>query len=145
MSGRGYAADVTPQETWDALASGSGAVMVDVRTAAEWNFVGLPDLSSIGAPLLRFEWQSFPSGEIDPGFAAGVDAALKAARAGADTSVYFICRSGQRSAAAAAALTAMGYTRCFNVSGGFEGKRDEKGHRGVLEGWKAASLPWVQS
>jgi hypothetical protein len=42
-------------------------------------------------------------------------------------------------------MTAAGYANCFNVAAGFEGRRDEEGHRGKVEGWKAAHLPWVQS
>jgi len=119
--------------------------MIDVRTAAEWTFVGLPDLSATGRPLLRVEWQSYPSMQINAGFVDTVDAGLRAAGSGAASPLFFICRSGARSAAAAAAMTAAGYSRCFNVTGGFEGNRDERGHRGTREGWKAAGLPWVQS
>ena len=142
---RGYQADVTPEEAWGALKSEPGATLVDVRTAAEWNYVGLPDLAQIGKTLLRVEWQSFPSGEVNPSFAETMDAALKKAGASPDASVFFICRSGARSASAAAAMTAVGYQHCFNVAGGFEGARDADGHRGTVEGWKAAKLPWVQS
>jgi len=143
--GRGYQADVTPAEAWGTLSSESGAALVDVRTAAEWNYVGLPDLSAIRAPLLKIEWQSFPSGAVDPRFAEKLDAELKKQGMPADAPLFFICRSGQRSAAAAAAITSAGYSRCYNVAGGFEGPRDGDGHRGTSEGWKAARLPWVQS
>ncbi len=143
--GQGYQADVTPEEAWKALEGEPGATLVDVRTAAEWNYVGLPDLSKIGVPLLRVEWQSFPSGAVNPAFAETLDAALRERGSGRDAPVYFICRSGARSASAAAALTAAGYARCYNVAGGFEGGRDTDGHRGTVEGWKAAKLPWVQS
>ena len=44
----------------------------------------------------------------------------------------------------AVALTARGYSRCYNVSDGFEGGHDAQRHRGVQEGWKAAGLPWRQ-
>jgi rhodanese-related sulfurtransferase len=142
---RGYQADVTPEEAWSALKSEPAATLVDVRTAAEWNNVGLPDLAPIGKTLLRVEWQSFPSGEVNPSFAETMDAALKKQGASADAPLYFICRSGARSASAAAAMTAAGYRRCFNVAGGFEGARDGEGHRGTVEGWKAVKLPWVQS
>jgi rhodanese-related sulfurtransferase len=56
-----------------------------------------------------------------------------------------ICRSGARSAAAAAALTGAGYRNAWNVAQGFEGDRDDEGHRGTVGGWKAVGLPWVQS
>jgi len=145
MLGEGYYAEASPEETWDWLSREPGAAMVDVRTAAEWTFVGLPDLSATGRPLLRVEWQSYPSMQINAGFVDTVDAGLRAAGSGAASPLFFICRSGARSAAAAAAMTAAGYSRCFNVTGGFEGNRDERGHRGTREGWKAAGLPWVQS
>jgi rhodanese-related sulfurtransferase len=141
----GYQADVTPAEAWRVLSSEPGAVLVDVRTAAEWNYVGLPDLSEVTAPLLKVEWQSFPSGAVDPRFAEKLGAELKQQGRSADAPLFFICRSGARSASAAAAMTAAGYSRCYNVAGGFEGGRDGDGHRGTIEGWKAANLPWVQS
>ena len=141
----GYKGDVTAEEAWSALSREPKAVLVDVRTTAEWNYVGLPDLSTIGKPILRLEWQSFPSGEVNPKFAEALDAELKKDGALHDVPVFFICRSGARSASAAIAMTAIGYTHCFNVAGGFEGRRDEGGHRGTVEGWKAADLPWVQS
>ena len=67
------------------MSSEPGAALVDVRTAAEWSYVGLPDLSAIGAPLLRVEWQSFPSGAVNPAFVETLDAALEARRASAAT------------------------------------------------------------
>jgi rhodanese-related sulfurtransferase len=142
---RAYQGDVTAEEAWSALKSDPAAILVDVRTAAEWNYVGLPDLGPIGKALLRVEWQSFPSGQVNPAFAETLDAVLKKQGAPSDAPVYFICRSGARSASAAAAMTAAGYAHCFNVAGGFEGARDGEGHRGTVEGWKAAKLPWSQS
>ncbi|HVI29362.1 rhodanese-like domain-containing protein [Hansschlegelia sp.] len=140
-----YAGDVAPKEAWETLASEPAAALVDVRTSAEWSFVGLPDLSPLAKrPLLR-EWQSYPSMHVDGGFADDVAAALSQAGAGPDTPVFFLCRSGARSQAAAAALAARGWTQCFNVVGGFEGPLDGSRHRGATAGWKADGLPWVQS
>jgi rhodanese-related sulfurtransferase len=145
MNGGGYRADVTPEEAWKALSSEAGAALIDVRTMAEWTYVGLPDLSATSAPLLRVEWQTYPSNEINPAFVAAVDEALRRAGSSPDAPIFFLCRSGARSAAAAAAMTRAGYSRCYNVAGGFEGGRDASGHRGGVEGWKAADLPWVQN
>lgn len=142
---RQYVADVTPEEAWQTLSGETGAALVDVRTMAEWNYVGLPDLSGIGAPLLRVEWQTFPGGNVNGDFADMVDDGLQAKGINRDAPVFFICRSGARSASAAAAMTAAGYRRCYNVAGGFEGNRDDHGHRGTVDGWKVAGLPWVQS
>jgi rhodanese-related sulfurtransferase len=145
MSNGAYHGDASPEDAWQALGREAGAALVDVRSMAEWAYVGLPDLSETGAPLLRVEWQSFPSMQVNPAFVETVDAALREAGASRDSPIFFLCRSGARSAAAAAAMTGAGYTRCFNVAGGFEGPRDTNGHRGTVEGWKAAGLPWAQS
>ena len=45
---------------------------------------------------------------------------------------------------AAAAATQAGWTDCYNVLEGFEGDRDPQQHRGTLNGWRKAGLPWVQ-
>ena len=144
MNGGAYRADVTPEEAWEILSSEPGAALIDVRTTAEWTYVGLPDLSGTEAPFLRIEWQTYPSNEINPAFVAIADEALRRAGSSSDAPIFFLCRSGARSAAAAAAMTQAGYSRCYNVAGGFEGRCDESGHRGSVEGWKAAYLPWVQ-
>ncbi len=141
----GYAGDVTPNQAWDILERNPGAQIVDVRTAPEWSFVGTPDLSSLGRELHRVEWQVFPQMAVNPEFVRRVADRLGSSGADADTPVLFICRSGGRSRAAAIALTAAGYTRALNVAGGFEGDVDAEGHRGTIDGWKAAKLPWRQS
>jgi rhodanese-related sulfurtransferase len=136
-----YAGDISAAEAWQQLQSDPKAQLVDVRTMAEWNFVGLPDLGAIGRKVHCVEWQGFPSGAQNPAFVAEASAAL-----GADKSapVLLICRSGARSRAAAIALTRAGFEKAFNVAGGFEGDSDGEGHRGNINGWKAANLPWRQ-
>jgi rhodanese-related sulfurtransferase len=121
------------------------AQLVDVRTAAEWSFVGVPDLGALNRTLVRVEWQVYPSMERNPKFEATVAERLKAAGATEATPVFFLCRSGARSAAAAAAMTAAGFNRCFNVAAGFEGDLDAQKHRGRANGWKVDGLPWVQA
>jgi rhodanese-related sulfurtransferase len=134
-----YAGDVTPAEAWEALSDDPAAVLVDVRTVAEWSYVGLPDVRGLGKDVVRIEWQTFPSGAVNADFVAQLEAA------GVDrtASVYFLCRSGVRSVAAAEAATAAGWSRSFNVLEGFEGPHDAEHHRSV-SGWKVAGLPWVQ-
>ncbi len=137
----GYAGDVTPDAAWEALRSQPDAVLVDVRSDAEWAFVGLPDLSSAGKDVVRAAWATFPGMKPNPAFAQTVaDQGV-----GPDKAVYLLCRSGVRSAAAARALTALGYARCYNIAGGFEGDLDAGRHRGQVNGWKLAGLPWSQS
>ena len=119
--------------------------LVDVRTQAEWNFVGLPDVSSLGRRVHCIEWQSFPTGAPNPDFVAEVSGALSSAGADKDTPVLFMCRSGARSRGAAMAMTRAGYSKAINIGDGFEGNLDAERHRGTKSGWKAAGLPWKQS
>jgi rhodanese-related sulfurtransferase len=135
-----YAGDISATEAWDRLKNDPHAQLLDVRTVAEWNFVGLPDLSGLGRRVHCVEWQSFPSGSRNPGFVVEASQALDDPKA----PVMVICRSGARSRAAAIALTQAGFTQAFNIAGGFEGDTDEEGHRGHVNGWKACDLPWRQ-
>jgi rhodanese-related sulfurtransferase len=73
-----------------------------------------------------------------------VTEALAPIGADRDSELFFICRSGQRSLKAAQAMATAGFTRCRNVSDGFEGPLDPNRHRGQLGGWKAKGLPWAQ-
>ena len=137
--------DITVQQAWERLSSDKSAVLIDVRTEAEWAFVGVADLSSIGKQPLLAEWQPFPGNRMVPEFAVRLDAALTKAGVGKSSELLFICRSGGRSMMAARTMAAIGYERCRNVADGFEGQLDPVRHRGRLGGWKAAGLPWVQS
>lgn len=141
MTNHAYAGDVTPQQAWKVLAEDLKATLVDVRTQPELLFVGIPDLSSLDKEPLFVPWKVFPRMEVNPDFvrqvaAGGVDK---------DTPLLFLCRSGGRSKEAAIAMTAAGYTRCYNVACGFEGDLDPVRHRNVLAGWRHDGLPWVQT
>jgi len=136
-----YAGDISAEEAWERLAADPRAQLLDVRTMAEWNFVGLPDLSSLGRRTHCIEWQQFPGGARNPDFVTEAAKALTAK----DAPVMLLCRSGSRSRAAAIALTQAGFSQAFNIGDGFEGDVDEEGHRGDRNGWKAADLPWRQS
>ena len=140
MAGGQYAGDLTPKQAWEMLAGDPKAMLVDCRTLPEWMFVGVPDLRPIGKKPIFAAWQIFPALQPNPAFAEQV----KAGGAREETPLLFICRSGSRSKAAAMALTALGFSQCFNVSAGFEGPSDDKGHRGSMDGWKKAGLPWTQ-
>lgn len=141
----GYAGNVSVQEAFDRLANDATALLVDVRTQAEWSFVGLPDLRPIGKEPVLVEWQSFPPSGPNPEFASFLSDLLVKKGLDQNAPIYFLCRSGARSQAAAIAMTRAGYTQCFNISDGFEGHLDQEGHRGTRSGWKAAGLPWIQS
>ncbi len=138
----GYAGDLSAAEAWALLRSNPAAQLVDVRTTAEWSFVGLPDLAGVGRQVHCVEWQSFPSMAQNPAFVAQAGAAVGGRQ---DAPVLLLCRSGGRSRSAAMAMTAAGYKQAYNVAGGFEGDLDRTSHRGGSNGWKAAGLPWKQS
>ncbi len=145
QSAAGYAGDVEASAAYQELASDANAQLIDVRTKAEWSFVGIPDLSAIGKEPLLIEWQSWPQMQVTADFLDKLKAALKERGVASDAPLYFLCRSGVRSAAAAACAVTVGFERSFNIAGGFEGPPDPARHRGQVAGWKASDLPWVQS
>ena len=132
--------EISPRDCWAALQGDGQAALVDVRTDAEWNFVGLPDLASLAKQPLLIPWQVYPSMQVNTHFGEH----LHKAGLTALNSIYFICRSGARSLAAAQAAQAAGFPHVFNVASGFEGPLDGEGHRGTVAGWKADGLPWKQ-
>ncbi len=132
--------NVSPKQSFAALTSDQQAQLIDVRTDAEWQYVGIPDLREAGKQAVLVSWQYFPSGNVNAQFVEELrDAGLQE-----DAKLYFICRSGVRSKAAAEQALAAGYKHCFNVAEGFEGHHDAHGHRGTVTGWKADGLPWRQ-
>ena len=136
--------DVDVQEVWKRLKEDPAAVLIDVRTRAEWAYVGLPDLSSIGKRPFLIERQTFPDNRVNPEFTERLSDMLEVAGVDKTTELFFICRSGGRSKRAAEAMAAAGYEACRNVADGFEGPLDAERHRGRKAGWKAAGLPWAQ-
>jgi rhodanese-related sulfurtransferase len=132
--------DVSPQASWDALRQDPDAMLVDVRTDAEWTFVGVPDLGAAGKQPVLIPWQLYPSMQVNGAFVES----LRRAGATPLSKLYFICRSGARSLAAAQAAQAAGFPHAYNVADGFEGPPDPAGHRGNTGGWKAEGLPWRQ-
>ena len=139
--------EVLPHAAWTTLKNDSDARLIDVRTQAEWAFVGIPDLSEVGHTLISVEWATFPGMSPDPRFADTVIEALGDTPPG---KLMFLCRSGVRSKKAAEAVAARyadngKLADCYNVAEGFEGDLDENGQRGFRNGWKFRGLAWRQS
>lgn len=135
-----------PAQAASALMSNPKTRLVDVRTRPEWAFVGLPDLSESGNQPILLEWQVFPDMQVRQDFAQLI---AEQVDLGQTDQIYFLCRSGVRSLAAAHEVAhlanAMGQTvDCVNIIGGFEGDLDAQGHRGNVNGWKHAGLAWQQ-
>jgi len=137
----GYAGDVTPTQAWQMLEDNKNAILVDVRTTAEWAYVGLPELSSLGKSCHTISWVLFPDMSPNMNFLAE----LKSIQTDPTAPVLFLCRSGVRSIAAALASTAAGFENSYNILEGFEGNHDGQRHRGSVDGWKTAGLDWVQN
>ena len=127
--------NLDPQQVWQLMQRNPGAVLIDVRTKMEHAFVGHPR----GA--VHIPWKEFPDWQINPLFVDEV----KSVAPNVDTPILLLCRSGQRSLDAAAALEASGYTHLVNIAEGFEGALDDNKHRGNLGGWRFHGLPWEQS
>lgn len=128
-----YAGALTPTEACQVWQTAAGARLVDVRTRAEWDWVGRI------AGATEIEWLRYPEMKPNPDFFAHLKQQVDH-----ESLVLFICRSGQRSHMAAAAATAAGWANCYNVLEGFEGDRDASEHRSTIGGWKRAGLPWTQ-
>ena len=129
-----YAGALLPLEARTLMQTVPGAKLVDVRTQAEWDYVGhVPE-------SVLIEWNTYPSGQRNPRFVEQLQARV----AKTEAPVMFLCRSGARSHNAATEATQAGYPNSYNVLEGFEGEKDPHGHRGALGGWRFAGLPWVQ-
>ncbi len=129
---RGYAGNVTPHEAQELIVAGV-ARLIDVRTPEERKFVGyVPD-------SLHVAWMTGTAMLRNPRFVRELEGKTRK-----DEVLLFLCRSGQRSAAAAEAATRAQYRHAFNVVEGFEGELDERKRRGTKDGWRFYGLPWVQ-
>ena len=126
-----YAGALTPQEAYEVWQLAPGAKLVDVRTRAEWDWVGrIP-----GA--VEIEWQNYPDNKPNSHFLAQLKQQVDR-----EALLMFICRSGARSHNAAALASQETRADCYNVLEGFEGDVDAKGQRGKVGGWRLAGLPW---
>lgn len=128
-----YSGALTPAEAHEVWRNTPGAKLVDVRTRAEWDYVGrIP-----GA--VEIELLTYPANRPNPAFVTELEGKVDKA-----APVLFICRSGGRSHNAAMLAMQAGYGAAYNVLEGFEGDRDAQGHRNTVGGWRAAGLPWTQ-
>ncbi|WP_158742372.1 rhodanese-like domain-containing protein [Acidisphaera sp. L21] len=133
--------NVAPKQVWEALVSDAHAKLVDVRTDMEWAQIGVPDLDGAGKTPTLISWQVAPTMQVNAGF---VDD-LKSAGLTPEDHIYFLCRSGVRSLAAAHAAQAAGFPHVYNIADGFEGPPNGQGIRGEVAGWQADELPWKQN
>ena len=132
---------IYPKKAWELLQAWPGALLIDVRSSAEFLFVGHP----VGA--VHIPWMDEPDWTVNPDFARQVGASIAGTGPGIqpDTAVVLlICRSGKRSLEAERMLVDAGFEDIYNVSTGFEGDLDHKHQRGTVNGWRFDGLPWEQ-
>lgn len=129
-----YEGALTPQEAYEIWQSAPGAKLVDVRTRAEIDWVGKVP----GA--VEIEWLNYPGMKPNPNFMASLEQQVDK-----EALVLFLCRTAQRSHAAAMTATQAGWTDCYNILQGFEGDKSPANQRNGINGWRAAGLPWEQS
>ncbi len=133
QQGFNFSGEVTPAEAYELLQHSPGAVIVDVRTQAEWDWVGRVP----GA--IEIDWVQYPEMTRNPNFMSELTR-----RVDRNALVLFLCRSGVRSRSAASAAIDAGFSAAYNILEGFEGDKDAQNHRGNLGGWRFHGLPWYQ-
>ncbi|MCA1322976.1 rhodanese-like domain-containing protein [Herbaspirillum sp. alder98] len=131
-----YRGAVTPAEAYSLLQGNPSIKLVDVRTKAERDWVGMVDVPP--PQHLFVQWNLYPEGKPNPQFIAQLQAV-----ASPEDTLLFLCRSGVRSKHAATLASEHGYGNCFDILEGFEGNKDAGGHRKTVEGWCQAGLPWL--
>jgi len=144
----------SPEVTAFLAAKGGQTLFIDVRTPAELMFVGSTPLIDANVPLRLGPTQEFDSKkralvlEANPNFVSEVERRLAAKSLSKSDPVILMCRSGERSAAAANLLTDAGFTQVYSVVDGFEGDLAKDGPdagRRTVNGWKNKGLPWGYS
>lgn len=141
--------EVVPVLAYEKLTDCNRSFLVDVRTRAEWSFVGTPGCQSMKNDVIFCEWASFPNMVRKPEFLGNLLSHLNLEES---DNIFFICRSGARSFQAAIELSnflgesgkAFSGISCFNVKYGFEGGLSDDAKRGGVNGWKFSNLPWQQ-
>ena len=132
--------NISSQECFKKLSIEVHSQLIDVRTKPEWIYVGVPDLSSINKKVIFVSWQVYPEMGTNKFFENQIlESNIKK-----DNNLYFICRSGNRSNNAAEFLASRGFSNCFNVIDGFEGKLNHERQRTLIDGWQFNNLPWKQ-
>ena len=111
-----------------------------MRTDVEWAQIGVPDLAETGKQPALVSWQVAPTMQVNENF---LDE-MRAAGITEEDHVFFLCRSGVRSMAAAQLAGAAGFKHTYNIQDGFEGPPNGQGARGHIAGWQADGLPWTK-
>lgn len=130
---------ISTKEAWGKLQL-ENSFLIDVRSAAEWQFVGEPLFNS--DKYLKISLLEYPNMSMNLDFLALFNKHFTGSK---KSDIFCLCRSGVRSHKAAEILLNDGYESVYNIADGFEGEIDNNQHRNKLSGWKFNGLPWKQS
>lgn len=135
--------EVNPVEAFKILEQQPAATLIDVRSTMEYEYVGHP-LHAIHMPLKEPpDWNTCP--DFVDNLRASLAEHVAAGFSLEDVPLLMLCRSGARSRQAGEMLINDGFTNVYNVVEGFEGDKDDNGHRNSINGWRFHGLPWEQS
>lgn len=123
---------VMPEDAYGEVSTSEDAFILDVRTDAEFIWVGHPGVENIANVSIKIEKKGKMI--LNPSFISDMDEIFGDAK---DSRIIIICRSGDRSRGAAKKLISNGYTNISYVYDGFEGSKDYVGtaYR-TTYGWK---------
>lgn len=144
---------VDAKETYEMMKKDPKVILVDVRTPAEWQFVGYTKMAQIMVPSVFFKYDAIDDKKpryrdiMNPNFISEFEEAAAKIGADEDTTYVIMCRSGAtRAQPAAKALWQYGYKNVYIMTDGFEGGKlkdgDRKGYR-LKAGWKYNGYPWT--
>jgi len=132
-------------------ANSDSVYLVDVRTPAEVEFLGMPTVADVNIPYMLNDFSEWDEKKgrfqktPNSNFSVVLDERLEEAGLGKDSTILLMCRSGTRSAKAAKLLHQLGYSKAYTVIDGYEGGKVKEGaNKGqrLKDGWKNANLPW---
>lgn len=144
---------MTPKQAFTHMnKKASKSLLIDVRSRAEVNFLGMPTVASANIPYMKLnDWYSWNAKkknfnlDVNSEFAADIANKVKVNGLSKNDTIILLCRSGSRSSKAANLLSKLGYTKVYSIPEGYEGDKSKatktKGQR-VVNGWKNAGLPW---
>lgn len=111
-------------------------ILVDVRTPAEWQFVGYTPMAQIMVPSVKFDFSEMDDKKarykdvVNDDFVSEFEAKLFDLGADQNTTYVLMCRSGSsRAQPAAKMLYQYGYKNVYIMKDGFEGGKLKKGDK----------------
>lgn len=140
-------------ETYEMMQKDPSVILVDVRTPAEWQFVGYTPMAQIMIPSVKFDFSEMDDKKprykdvVNENFVSEFEAKLFDIGADKESTFVIMCRSGAtRAQPAAKMLDQYGYKNVYIMTDGFEGGKSKTGeHKGyrLKAGWKYNGFPWT--